>query len=204
MLKDNLGHWLSWQHFPCEEATFKHPSFVLLITKLGWVCKVQQVFWAVWKKQLDQDSVPAFLFRGMCVSFEHQMGQTRVLAQIILFKHISIISSTPKQNQKWHYRHIKFFDSKHERFHLVVSAMDSFTGKENKACPSFFHLPSHDVQRATHPWINSHCFYVGLSLLKILGDGSEFLFTVFSVPSSDSATQSSIIICQILGENVFP
>lgn len=100
MLKDNLGHWLSWQHFPSEEATFKNPSFVLLITKLGRVCKVQQVFWAVWKKQLDQDSVPAFLFRGMCVSFEHQMGQTRVLAQLILFKHISIISSTSKQNQK--------------------------------------------------------------------------------------------------------
>lgn len=105
----------------------------------------------------------------MCVSFEHQIGQTRVLAQIILFKHISIISSTPKQNQKWHYRPIKFLIQNMNIFISIVSAMYSFTSKENKACPLFSRLPSHDVQRATHPWINPHRFYVGLSPLKIPG-----------------------------------
>lgn len=84
MFQDNLGHCLMWQHFPCEKGMFKHPSLVLLTTKLVKVLRNPTAF----SLGLSEEAIKArfyssFPFRGICmcvlntksvkVEFQHKL-----------------------------------------------------------------------------------------------------------------------------------
>lgn len=130
MFKDNLGHWLLWQHFPYEKHTFKDLSLVLLIMKLAKVLQSPTAF----SLGLPEEAIKSklhfcFPFKGICVCAEHQNCESEVQAQIFLFKCISSISSMPKQNQKWHYRFINLLVHNLNISTSIVNGMCLFKGK---------------------------------------------------------------------------
>lgn len=130
MFKDNLGHWLLWQHFPYEKHTFKHPSLVLLITKLATVLWSPTAFsLGLLEEAIKYKLHSCFAFKGICVCAEHQNYASEDLAQIFLFKCISSISPTPKQNQKWHYRFINLLVHNLNISISMVNGMRLFKGK---------------------------------------------------------------------------